>query len=213
MLARTKGIAIAVGVLLCAASLLGGKPNVPGRARGVPAPAEDIAETHAVLVEAFIVEVNLPALARLGVSPIGQEPHAVSVAEILKCLEMGQARVVGGAKTASQSGDATDVQVKRTMYVRQETGTPAQVNYNPYDAGRHFSAGVRVLSDTAISVRFDFTCSRFMQAEPPYGGPRDSESWDWGGTVMLQPGIPQIVGASQEDATAIFLLLTAHVQD
>jgi hypothetical protein len=209
--AKAKGIVIVACVLLCTLTLMGGRPNMPPRPGASPGPnPESVGDAVSVLVEAFVVEVNLPALAELGVSPIGAEPHAVSVADILKCLQSTQAQVICGSKGASHSDEQTAIQAKRTTYVRRETGTPSQVDFNPYDSGTHFSVSAAVVSETAVSVEFRFTHARFTQKTQAPDVPPETDSWEWSGSVILEPGKPQIVAATQDSETAVFLLLTAH---
>jgi len=209
MFAKAKGIAIAACVLLCTLSLMGSRANVPPRPRaGLGLPPGG---AGAVLVEAFVVEVNLPALAKLEVSPIGQEPHAVSVAHILQCLDTGQARVIGGGKAASQADGRTEIQEKRTTYIRYETGA-SETNYKPYQWGERFSLGVIPLSDTAVSVQFSYSHTRLARAAQSPDGPANTDSWDWSSSAVLALGQPQIVAANQDAEKAVFLLLTAHAQ-
>jgi hypothetical protein len=212
MLVKAKGIVVVALVLLCTLSLMGSRS---ARLSGPRARTEQRSDravgTDRVLTEAFVIEVNLPALARLEVSPIGQEPHAVAVADILKCLENGQARVIGGAKAASESQSPTKVEAKGTTYVRLETGTPGQVNINPYDSGTQFSVGANLVSDSAASVEFSFAFARFLPKVQTPGAPPDTMTWTWSGAVVLERGIPQIVAATQDHEKAVFLLLTAHI--
>lgn len=211
MFAKGKGIVIVACLLLCTLTLMGGRPNMPPRPRSSPGQdPENISDAVAVLVEAFVVEVNLPALAELGVSPIGAEPHAVSVADILKCLQSAQAQVICGSKGASHSDEQTTIQARRTTYVRRETGTPHQVDFNPYDSGTHFSVSASAASETVVSVRFRFTHARFTQKTQGPDAPPETDSWEWSGSVILEPGEPQIAAATQDSETAVFLLLTAH---
>jgi hypothetical protein len=213
MLAKTKGLVVVVCVSLCALSLVGSGSDAPPRPRSAPAPRSDqVVETVRVLTEAFVVEVNLPALAGLQVSPIGQEPHAVSVADILKCLGSGQAQVLAGAKAASQSPSPTEVQARERTYVGIETSAPPKVNYNPYESGTRFSVGASTAAETAASVRFSFSHSRFVRAARTPEAPPDTVNWEWSGSVILDWGVPQIVAATQDHEKAVFLLLTAHLQ-
>lgn len=218
MFAQAKGVLIIVCVLLCTLTLMGGRSNVPpaaGPGAG-QAPAVTV-ESVPVLVEAFVVEVNLPALARLGVSPIGEEPHAASVADILKCLDTGQARVIAGAKAASRQGNTT-VRATRTTYVKRETGTTPKTTYtySPYESGAKFSVSTGAASNTArgaaMLVQFNFEHSLFMEKGQALDVPPDTANWEWSGAVGLQPGKPEIAAATQDGETAVFLLLTAHVR-
>jgi len=208
MFAKAKGVLIVVCVLLFTLTLMGQRASV----RPVQRPAVST-ESLAALVEAFVVEVNLPALAKLGVSPIGEEPHAVTVPDILKCLGTGQARVVAGAKAACQQGN-TEVKTTKTTYILRET--PNQKDYSPYESGRRFSVSTGVAPEgapaTAVLVQFSLEESTFIEKGQAPGSPPDRTMWDWSGSVLLQPGRPEIVAASQDAEKAVFLLLTAHTQ-
>lgn len=212
MFARAKGVLIVVCILIFTLTLMAQRPSVrPGQ------PPVVQTQPLAALVEAFIVEVNLPALAKLGVSPIGEEPHAVTVPDILKCLGTGQARVVAGAKAACQQGN-TEVRATKTTYIVRETSTPGQTqkDYSPYESGKRFSVSTGVAPDnapaTAILVQFSLEESLFIEKGRASDVPPDRAMWDWSGSVLLQPGRPEIVAASQDAERAVFLLLTAHPQ-
>jgi hypothetical protein len=215
MFGHAKGILIAVCVLFCTLTLMGGRSGTPPASK--PGASQDrgvAAGTSTSLVEAFAVEVNLPALAKLGVSPIGEEPHAVTVADILKCLDGGQARVVAGAKAACERGD-TEVKEERTTYVKRETPQQGK-DYSPYESGRMFSVSTNPASDTAptsaVSVQFKFSHNLFTRSAQDSSVPPDTTNWEWSGSVVLEPGRLAIAAATQDGETAVFLLLTAHVQ-
>jgi hypothetical protein len=215
MFGHAKGILIVVCVLFCTLTLMGGRSGTPPASRSGPSQDGGIAtEARTPLVEAFAVEVNLPALAKLGVSPIGEEPHAVTVADILKCLDGGQARVIAGAKAACEQG-STAVQERRTVYVKRETSQQSR-DYSPYESGRTFSVSTNPASDTAptvaVSVQFKFSHNLFTRKAQDSSVPPDTANWEWSGSVVLEPGRPAIAAATQDGETAVFLLLTAHVQ-
>ncbi len=220
MFAKAKGVLIVVCILLFTLTLMAQRPSVrPGQ------PPVVQTQPLAALVEAFVVEVNLPALAKLGVSPIGEDPHAVTVPDILKCLGTGQARVIAGAKAASQQGN-TEVQAKKTAYIMRETSVPVrsdtattvqtQKDYSPYESGRRFSVSTSVAPEgapaTAIRVAFSLEESVFIEKKQTPDTPPDRTLWNWSGSALLQPGRPEIVAASQDADKAVFLLLTAHPQ-
>jgi hypothetical protein len=208
MFGKTKSVAIVAGVLLCTLSLLGSRANVPPRPRtGLAVPPGG---AGAVLVEAFVVEVNLPALAKLEVSPIGQEPHAVAVDHILRCLDTGQARVLGGSKAASQADARTEIQEKKTTYLRFEKGA-SETSYNAYQLGTTFSLGVIPLSDTTVSVQFRYSYTRLTRDAQTPNAPPNTDGWEWSSAAVLEMGKPQIVAANQDAEKAVFLLLTAHI--
>lgn len=205
---------IAVCVLSGPLLLTGAGPDRIAQPRSSGAPfAGGAAEGASVLVEAFVIEVNLPALAKGGVSPIGRRPHAVTVADILACLDGGQARIVGGQKIATQPNDATvAVQTKRTTYLQRGTA-PSQVARSPYASGAEFTVSAHPVSETALSVRFTFENSRLSPKQAEEEIPSEIESWNCSGAAVLDLGEPQIVGAGQAGETAVFLLLVADTRN
>jgi len=97
-------------------------------------------------VEAFVVEVDLSELYKQGVSPIGQKPDSVSVENILKCLEAKDiAQVTTGIKVAIQSGQSGEAKITETIYKEQQVAVPSgrnvavPVRYRNYDIGKTFS--------------------------------------------------------------------------
>lgn len=209
---KAKTILIVVCMSLGVLCLLGASPNLPARSRPGQEPSPTAAlEGGSMLVEAFVVEVNLPALAKLGVSPIGQPPHAVTVADVLKCLDTGQATVIDGGKIAAQAKSRASTRARRTTYIRREKGA-SEVSYSPYESGGQLSAAVEPVSETSVSVGFTFTSARFVQADRAADVPPNTESWEWSGAIDLDPGVPQIAAASQGRQTAVFLLLTANAR-
>jgi hypothetical protein len=209
---KTKAILMVVCVSLGALYLLGASPTVPARLKPGQEPSGATAlEGGSVLVEAFVVEVNLPALAKLGVSPIGQPPHAVTVADVLKCLDTGQARVVDGGKIAAQTRARASAQAKRTTYIRREKGA-SEVSYSPYESGGQITVVVEPVSETSVSIEFAFSSARFVQSDRAADVPPNTESWQWSGSIVLDRGVPQIAAASQSRESAVFLLLTANAR-
>jgi len=209
---KAKAILMVVCVSLGALYLLGASPTVPARLKPSQEPSGTMAlQGGSVLIEAFVVEVHLPALAQLGVSPIGRPPHAVTIADILKCLDTGQARVVDGGKIAAQAKARASTEAKRTTYIRREKGA-SEVSYSPYESGEQFTAAVEPVSETSVSVGFAFSSARFVQTGREADVPPNIESWEWSGSIVLDLGIPQIAAASQGSEAAMFLLLTANAR-
>jgi hypothetical protein len=214
MFTHAKGVLIVICVLLCTLALMGGGPNAPQTRRVSQDPRpEPVLDARSTLVEAFVIEVNLPALAKLGVSPIGEDPHAVSVPDLLKCLDNGQARVIAGAKAACQEQQGeTQVETKKTTYLRREKGSSSDVS--PYQTGRELSVATREVSDrAAVSVEFSFEHAAFGQNAQDAGVPPDLVSWTWRGRTILETGKPEIAAATQDEDKAVFLVLTAHMRE
>jgi hypothetical protein len=204
---KARGVLIVVCVLCGSLGLLGAGPGAAAPAVPGGEPATVVARS--MLVEAFVVEVNLPALARQGVSPIGRQPHAVTVANILKCLDDGQARVHGGSKVATRAQFGAEVDAKKTIYVRK---TAPQASYNPYDSGASLRVTIDSAREGAVACKYSFSAARFAEKRPDLDVPPATEHWEWSGVVTLRFGEPQIAGGTQNGETAVFLLLVANEQ-
>ncbi len=208
MVRKSTCVSIAMCVVLCASALVYGPAQAQPRHME---PQSDPAQMVTVLLEAFVVEVDLPALAELGVSPIGQAPHNVSVENLLACLDSGQARILIGAKQAAQSQRESKVRATRTTYVRRD-GPPPQRSYTPYESGTALSAHASVLSERSVEITYTLSCSVFAPRSEAEDVPPDTESWNWTGEILLAPGEPVIAAATQDGQRAVFLVLTAHVR-
>jgi len=175
-----------------------------------------------VLVEAFVVQVDLAALYEMGVSPLGQEPHAVSVENILECLkDRDKATVVTGAKAVgshrSEQGRVRQSETTyrpRTKAVNTNQGPRNTVEYRAYENGQTFAVWPTVLSENTVVLRYEFSYSgsgvRGKQ-QSHSEVPPDGVSWTWDGPASANVGEPTIVGAAQDESRAIFLILTAHI--
>jgi hypothetical protein len=160
-----------------------------------------------------VVEVNLPALAKLDVGPIGREPHAVTVDDLVKCLDTGQGRVIGGGKVVSQSQDRTSVEATETTYLGSHRDTPPGTSYSAYQSTMKLAVGVSPVSETTVSVQFSIAQTPVAHEARTSDGPPATENRSWSSATTLELGRPQIVAATQDSATAVFLVLTAHAQN
>jgi hypothetical protein len=86
------------------------------------------------------------------------------------------------------------------------------VDYTPYVSGGRLAADIEPVTETAISARFTFTSARFTQKPADADVPPITENWEWSGSMVLPVGEPRIAGATQDDETAVFLLLVANRQ-
>lgn len=166
-----------------------------------------------VLVEAFVVDVNLPALYEKGVSPLGERPHSVTVQDILQYLRAtNNAGILAGAKLAVRHQEKAESKGTRTVYLERTTKDPGTKSFQPYDSGRDFTVHVSVVSEGAISVFYAFQVSNFAQTLMEQGQTPPSKAfWSWSGEVTVEPGKPIIAGAVQENDSAVFLILVAHL--
>lgn len=190
--------------------MVGGVHPTAGQRRG--APPDSPGQSVTVLVEAFVVEVDLAALAELGVSPIGQAPHAVSVKNVLECLGEGQASVIAGAKAAVQCNDrSSGVEATRTTYTEQLAPAPKPVRrYLSRDSGQKFVVDARTPDGQSVAVDYTYACSVFEPAPEADGRPRDHTDWEWSGRIGLALGTPAIAAATQSRENAVFLIFVAH---
>ena len=172
-----------------------------------------------VLIEAFVVEVNLSELYKQGVSPIGQKPNSVSVENILKCLDAKNiAQVTTGVKVAILSGQRGEAKITETIYIERQVAVPSgrkvssPVRYTNYDIGKTFIATASVRPGSEILVSFDFSESTYRNITSTDETPPNTVSREWSGAVNLRAGRPAIAGATQNEETAVFLILCADIK-
>jgi len=222
MAKASKYIVVLIGVVCCALFLAGHSagPNAQAQTKQ-PEKIEDPHEDATVLAEAFVVEVKLSALYELGVSPIGQTPNSVSMAEILKCLQDPDiAQVTAGAKVAVSHKRRGQMSSTETRYVQREeiiqssSGDKAPLStkrFESYDIGTQFEAEASITPDGKISVYFEFTQST-MDLFLKKDGPPNLMTRQWESAVCLEAGKPSLVGATQNEETAAFLIICADIK-
>lgn len=218
----------AICLLTGAVVLTGGSPaalqrplrSTVARERSAEPQAQDPYADVGVLVEAYAVKVELAALYELGVSPLGQAPHAVSVENILTCLRSpDRATIITAVKASSvhrsargQVRQSETIYRSRTRMVPTREGQAQSIDYTPYEAGRTFEVQSAVVSENTITLQYEFSYSGFRSGrEEDDAAPPGRASWSWNGSASLTAGVPAVVGATQNEEGAIFLILTAHV--
>jgi hypothetical protein len=174
-----------------------------------------------VLVEAFVVKVDLPALYEMGVSPLGEKPREVTVQQILQYLKARRnAGILAGAKLAVRHGEKSHTQGERTLYVETrhtDKGGGVVRTFTPYDSGETFESSAHVVSESVVSVGYSFSLSTvFQDAKQPESQddqvPPRKAHWSWSGEASLESGKPIIAGATQEEDSVVFLVLVAHTE-
>ncbi|MBN1360741.1 MAG: hypothetical protein JW993_09125 [Sedimentisphaerales bacterium] len=218
----------AICLLAAAIVLAGGSPAASQRParptivreRGAEPQAEDPYANVGVLVEAYVVKVELAALYELRVSPLGQAPRAVSVENILTCLKSPEkATVITGTKASGVHRSARGrVRQSETIYrsrarmVPTREGQVQTVDYTPYESGRTFQVQPTIVAPNAVVLEYEFSYSGFRgNREDNDEAPPDTVSWSWNGAATVITGMPTIVGATQAENSAIFLILTARI--
>jgi len=217
----SKSIVVLVAMVFCMALLPGRSigPTAEAQAKQTPK-VEDPHKNVCVLVEAFVVEVDLSSLYKQGVSPIGQKPNSVSVENILKCLEAKDiAQVTTGVKVAIHSGQHGEAKITETIYKKRQVAVPSNrkvsgaVHYTNYDIGKTFSAIASFLPGEEILVSFDFSESTYRNITSSDETPPNTISREWSGAINLQAGRPAIAGATQNEDTAVFLIICVNIKD
>jgi hypothetical protein len=211
----SKSIVVLVTATLCMVLLVGRSIEPTAEAQ---AKIEDPYQDVCVLVEAFVVEVDLSELYKQGVSPIGQKPDSVSVENILKCLDAKDiAQVTTGVKVAIQSGQSGEAKITETIYQERQVAVPSgrkvsgPVSYTNYDIGKTFSTIASVRPSGEILISFDFSESTYRKIASTDKTPPNTVNREWSGTVNLHAGRPAIAGATQNEETAVFLILCADI--
>jgi len=221
----SRNIVIIVCVISCVAIAAGPvvRPTVRAQSKK-PEPVEDPNKDSTILVEAFVVEVRLAALYDLGVSPIGEKPNSVLIDNILNCLQdENNARIRSGAKVAIRQKEQGETESTQRIYLKQQNPTKASEGSKkpvasrsprPYQLGKHFRASGNILAPNRIYVSFSYnetTLDKFSTTKDNI--PPNTVNLDWSGMVCLERGKASIVGATQDEKKAVFLILCADIRD
>ncbi len=210
----------ALCIVLLVGYATGPAAETPSRQAGK---AEEASPGTCVLVEAFVVEVRLSSLYELGVSPLGKKPNSVSVDNLLNCLDgknVGQ--VTSGVKVSLPSKVGGKAKITETAYIERQTLVPAgrrtdnpvvSKSYQSYDIGSQFDTIASVGADGGILVDFQFSQSTCRNVPSSDEAPANTVNRQWSGTAYLKAGEPAIVGATQNEETAAFLVLCADIKD
>ena len=169
-----------------------------------------------VLVEAFVVEVELDALKEAGVSIVGQAPESLSVLKILWCLrekEMGS--VVSGAKVCVKNREEGKVSYSKIVYVKNEVKGPdgkvRSIRYENYEVEKSFDAQLYLKTDGAIHIEYNYSETGFDDVEDGMQPP-NMLKFQLRGTLTAKSGKPLVAGAVQNDDSVKFLIVCATMQ-
>jgi hypothetical protein len=186
--------------------------------------AETQKSDQCILVEAFVVEVQLEALYKLGVSPISQKPDAVTVENILDCLDgKDMAEVSTGLKISVLPEKAGEAKTTEKVYVERQASVPASrrtdsrgpaasKSFQSHEISRQLSTWALIRPNGMILMDFTFQQSTYRQAPTDDEKSPNTIGRQWSGTACLEPGEPVIAGTTQDGETAVFLVLCAYVK-
>ena len=216
----SRNIVILVCVISCA--LFAAGPLVGPATEAQAKKAELIKDPYAtILVEAFVVEVRLSALDDLGVSPIGENSNSVSIDNILRCLQdEDNARISSGAKVAIRQREMGNIDLEETIYIEQER--PIETNkesrpvvsktFRPYKVGKSLEVSANVIDHNRISISYAFSQEEAEKVSSKNEAPPTIAKRLWVGKVCLEMGKASIIGATQDEEKAVFLILCADIR-
>ncbi len=171
-----------------------------------------------ILIEAFVVEVKLSALYDSGVSPIGENSNSVSIEKILNCLQDDDiAKISSGAKVAIQKKETGNIELEETIYLEKEE--PIKTNeerkpvvaktFRPYKVGKSFEVSANYIEHNRISISYAFSQQEANKVSTKNQAPPTIAQRLWVGKVCIEMGKASIVGATQDEKKAVFLILCA----
>ena len=128
--------------------------------------------------------------------------------------------VITGAKALGnhQSRGGEIRQTETRYYPRTRTpptnrGGMNATDYVSYDKGQQFQVSPNILSPGGVVLNYEFSYSGFLTgSQADDGTPPATATWNWSGTASVNAGEPTIVGATQDQTSAFFLILTAHME-
>lgn len=216
-----KNIIVLIGIVICAALVMGVSP-AETKKNTTEEQAKNPYENSRILVEAFVVEVELAELYKAGVGPIGQRPNLESMEKILNCLQdEDKAKVTAGAKIAVKNDNKGRTNSSIDRYIERETAQygknanePVQKSktFEVYGISTEFWANTYVRPDGSISVGFTFEQKKVdydIKSDEPAG--KITRQWD--SHICLEAGKPSIAGAVQEGQTVVFLIIVADIEN
>ena len=214
MMRYARSLVILVGVVFLGLCLVGHSAGRvgPGPVRRIEK-AEDPHEGSVIVVEAFMVEVRLSELYELGVPVISEGGKSVSAEHILKCLKDAEtAAVTAGAKLAVAHTERakTDMTARQGKYV----GPAKEKRFEFQEVGTSLTVEAQILRGGRILVELDFEHSCLEENEPADddGLWPASVRWNWSNSVSLEAAKPTLIGATQDQETATFLIITANIK-
>jgi hypothetical protein len=212
---RSVVLLVIAGTLVWLAGSGPAAPRNPGRPEAEPDPFAN----RTVLVEAFVVQMDVSVLGEMGVSPLGREPDVVTAEGLLERLQSGDASVLLAMRTAaphrtrrSSAGETKTIYRPKSEDVRG--GPPRQRgDYVSWRNEQTMDVEPTIVSGSALRLAYSFQYNGILDQEGLPDAPPTTVSWSWSSEASLDAGKPRIVGGTQDKETAIFLILTAHILD
>ena len=174
-----------------------------------------------ILVEAFVVKVKLSTLYESGVSAIAGKSNPVSMGNILNCLQdENNAKISSGAKVAIRKNETGSIELEETIYLEKEE--PIKSNeksrpvvsksYRPYKISKVLEVSANFIDYHRISINYAFSQQEANKISSKNQVPPTVAERVWIGKVCLEKGKASIVGATQDEKNAVFLILRADIR-
>ncbi len=194
------------------------RPTTPSRIKDrlstigkVIRPAEDPYKDSVILVEAFMVEVQLSALHSQGVPEISEGCKSISAEQIIKLMKTTDAAVLtAGAKVAVCQKDKA--RTESITHLGRQIGTTEKRRIEYVGVGTTFTAIAEIRDKEKIFVELDFEHSDVQQANPAAMGTNLVKN-NWSSSLCLKEGKPTLVGSTADKETGTFLIVTANIKD
>lgn len=171
---------------------------------------EDPHKDSVIMIEAFMVELPLSALHSLGVPAISQGDDIVTAGHIIKLIKTTDAaKAKAGAKLAlaHKNRARTESTTRRGIH----TDPPNNTKTEYIDVGTSFTAIAEIRKEK-VFAELEFEYSDVVKDdEKAHAIPQIVER-SWGSTICLKPGEPAIVGATQNEDLAAFLIVTVSIR-
>jgi hypothetical protein len=220
MVKISRNIIILVCVISCA--VIATSPIAGPKAEAQAWKNKTINDPYAtIFVEAFVVEVKLSTLYESGVSPIGGKSNSVSIENILNCLQdENNAKISSGAKVAIRKNETGSIELEETIYLEKEE--PNKTNdksrpvtsksYRPYKISKALEVSANFIDHKRISLSYAFSQEEVEKVSSKNQVPPTIAQRLWVGKVCLEMGKASIVGATQDEKKAVFLILCADIR-
>lgn len=175
-----------------------------------------------IFVEAYVVEVKLSALNDSGVSLPGEESDPISIENILHYLQDENiAKIRSGVKAAVQKKETGNIELEETIYLEEEeqiktnekTEPVVSKSYRPYKISKALEVSANFIDHNRISISYAFSQEEAEKASSKNQAPATIAQRLWVGKVSLEMGKASIVGATQDEKKAVFLILRADIGD
>ena len=189
--------------------------RIPARTARIPSKRvkqpEDPYKDSAVMLEAIMVKARLSALYSADIPVISQGSNSVSAEQILKLLKTTDAaQVTAGAKLTITQGNEAKAESTSRQGTYVNPSEKRRIEY--VEVGTSFTAMAHIRTERKISVTLVFEHSGREQSDVDSDIAPTFAERSWSTHVCLEPGKPTLVGATQDNKIATFLIMTANIK-